>query len=131
MDKPAGGRSVTTNSDRIMENIELDRCVASRDIAQEIGVIHQTILNHLLKAGYKNKLDFWVSHDLTLKNLRDRNHTCDMLLKWNELNPFLKRMVTGDEKWITYGHPKQWPSWDDGQKGFAVCFVDLAGNYPL
>ncbi|XP_043660724.1 protein GVQW3-like [Drosophila teissieri] len=37
MDKPAGGRPVTTNTDQIMEYIELDRHVASRDIAQEMG----------------------------------------------------------------------------------------------
>ena len=53
--QPAGGRPVTTNTDQIMEYIELDRHVASRDIAQEVGVSHQTILNHLQKAGYKKK----------------------------------------------------------------------------
>ena len=58
MDKPAGGRPVTTNTDQIMEYIELDRHVASRDIAQEVGVSHQTILNHLQKAGYKKSLMF-------------------------------------------------------------------------
>ncbi|XP_044317366.1 protein GVQW3-like [Drosophila rhopaloa] len=47
MDKPAGGRPVTTNTDQIMENIELDRQVTSRDIAEEIGVSHQTVFNHL------------------------------------------------------------------------------------
>ena len=58
MDKPAGGRPVTTNTDKIKEIIELDRHVASRDIAQEMGVSHQTILNHLRKAGYKKSLMF-------------------------------------------------------------------------
>jgi len=53
--QPAGGRPVTTNTDQIIENIELDRHVASRDIAQALGVSHQTILNHLQKAGYKKK----------------------------------------------------------------------------
>ena len=33
MVKPTGGRPVTTNTDHIMENIELDRHVTSRDIA--------------------------------------------------------------------------------------------------
>ena len=47
--------SQSTNTDHIMENIELDRHVTSRDIAQEMGVSHQTILNHLQKAEYKKK----------------------------------------------------------------------------
>ena len=46
-------------SDKIKEIIELDRHVASRDIAQEMGVSHQTILNHLRKAGYKK---FFIKH---------------------------------------------------------------------
>ncbi|XP_044312535.1 histone-lysine N-methyltransferase SETMAR-like [Drosophila rhopaloa] len=76
MDKPAGGRPVTTNTDEIMENIEVDRHVTSRDnIAEDIGVSHQTVLNHLQKAGYKKKLDVWVPHDLTQK-------TC-----WTESTP--------------------------------------------
>ncbi|XP_044313446.1 histone-lysine N-methyltransferase SETMAR-like [Drosophila rhopaloa] len=54
MDKPVGGRPVTTNTDQIMENIEIDRH-RSRDIAEEIEVSHQTVLNHLQKAGYKKK----------------------------------------------------------------------------
>ncbi|XP_044313294.1 histone-lysine N-methyltransferase SETMAR-like [Drosophila rhopaloa] len=70
MDKPDGGRPVTTNTDQIMENIKLDRHVTYRDIAEEIEVSHQTVLNHLQKAGYKKKLDVWVPHDLTQKNLR-------------------------------------------------------------
>ncbi|XP_061377001.1 histone-lysine N-methyltransferase SETMAR-like [Danaus plexippus] len=102
MDEPAGRRPVRINTDKILENIELDRHVASRDIAQKIGVSHHTILNHLRKAGYKKKLNVWVSHGLTEKNLLHRINACDMLLKWNELDPFFKRIVTGDEKWITY-----------------------------
>ncbi|GFY15344.1 mariner transposase [Trichonephila clavipes] len=29
---------------------------------------------------------------------------CEALAKRNEIDPFLKRMVTGDEKWITYNN---------------------------
>ena len=124
MDKPAGGRPVTTNTDRIMENIELDRHVASRDIAQEMGVSHQTILNHLQKAGYKKTLDVWVLHDLTQKNLRDRINACGMLLKRNELDPFLKWMVTGDEIWITYDNIKRTRSWlKAGESSQTFCCV--------
>ncbi|XP_044313283.1 histone-lysine N-methyltransferase SETMAR-like [Drosophila rhopaloa] len=107
MVKPACGRPVTTNTGQIMENIELDRHVTSRDIAEKIGVSHQTILNHLKKAGYKKKLDAWVPHDLTLKKLVDIINACDMPLKRNELDPVLKPMVTGDEKWITYDNIKR------------------------
>ncbi|GFX51617.1 hypothetical protein TNCV_5013211 [Trichonephila clavipes] len=34
--------------------------------------------------------------------MMDRISICEALAKWNEIDPFLKRMVTGDEKWVTY-----------------------------
>ena len=37
--------------------------------------------------------------------MMDRINICDALLKRNEIEPFLKRMITGDEKWITYDNP--------------------------
>ncbi|GFV36713.1 putative DD34D transposase [Trichonephila clavipes] len=32
----------------------------------------------------------------------DQVSICEALAKRNEIDPFLKRMVTGDEKWVTY-----------------------------
>ena len=32
----------------------------------------------------------------------DRVSICESLLKRNEIEPFLKQMITGDEKWSTY-----------------------------
>ncbi|KAG5340239.1 INDY1 protein, partial [Acromyrmex heyeri] len=63
---------------------------------------HKTVLNHLHKVGYKKKLDVWVPHELSVKNMMDRINLCDTQLKRNEIEPFLKRMITDDEKWITY-----------------------------
>jgi len=34
----------------------------------------------------------------------DRISICDLLLKRNENCPFLKWMITGDEKWIVYNN---------------------------
>jgi len=45
----------------------------------------------------KKKLDVWV-HDLTVKNLTDRISICKSLLKRNKIEPFLKRLITGNEK---------------------------------
>lgn len=49
--------AMTTNTDQIMEH-ELDRHLASRDIAQKMGVNDQTIFNHLQKTGYNKALMF-------------------------------------------------------------------------
>ncbi|KAG5308006.1 SETMR methyltransferase, partial [Acromyrmex insinuator] len=64
-------------------------------IARELGIDHKTVLNHLYKARYKKKLDVWVPHELSVKNMMDRINICDTLLKRNEIELFLKGMITG------------------------------------
>ncbi|KAL7724126.1 hypothetical protein ACLKA6_008560 [Drosophila palustris] len=95
-DVPWSGRPIVENCDKIAELIERDRHSSSRSICQELGVSYQTVINHLKKLGFKKKLDVWVPHDLTQKN---------------KIDPFLKRMVTGDEKWVTYDNVKRKRSW--------------------
>ena len=48
---------------------------------RKTGRPHQNVLNHLQKAGIKKKLDVWVPR---------------------KFEPFLKRIITGDEKWVKY-----------------------------
>ncbi|GFV89177.1 integrase catalytic domain-containing protein [Trichonephila clavipes] len=82
--------------------IEIDRSVSSRSITQELKIDHKTVLCHLRKVGLKKKLRVWVPHQLTPKNMMDRISICEALIKRNEIDPFLKRMMAGDEKWVTY-----------------------------
>ena len=79
-DAPRSGRPAVVNVDKIIENIEIDHQVSSRSIAQKLNINHQTVLNHLQKAGFKKKLDVWVPHELTQKNLMDRISICESLL---------------------------------------------------
>ena len=46
------------------------------------------------------------------KNLMDRI-SCESLLNRNKINLFLKRMVTDDEKWVTYDNIKRKKSWSN------------------
>ncbi|GFU88599.1 histone-lysine N-methyltransferase SETMAR [Trichonephila clavipes] len=41
----------------------------------------------------------------------DRISVCEALEKRNEIDPFLKRIVTGDEKWVTCDNIAQKRSW--------------------
>ncbi|GFU70822.1 mariner transposase [Trichonephila clavipes] len=43
--------------------------------------------------------------------MMDRISICEALTKQNEIDPFLKRMVTGDEKWVTYDNIVRKRSW--------------------
>ncbi|GFX76945.1 putative DD34D transposase [Trichonephila clavipes] len=76
---------------------------------QGAKVEHKTVLSHW-RNGFKKKLHVWVRHQ-TPKNMVDRISICKALAKRNEIDPFLKRMVTGDEKWVTYDNVVRKRSW--------------------
>ncbi|KAJ0179247.1 hypothetical protein K1T71_004959 [Dendrolimus kikuchii] len=138
------GRPVTDKIDVIFEKVEQDRHISSYNVAGELGIDHKTVLAHLKKAGYTKKLDIWVPHELTERNLMNRVLICDSLLRRNETEPFLKKLITGDEKWITYDKNVRKRSWQRaGQASQTVakpwltrnkvmlCMVGLEGHYSL
>ena len=57
------------------------------------------------------KLDIWVPHVLKESHLTHRINACDVHLKRNEFDPFLKRIITGDEKWIIHNNVSRKRSW--------------------
>ncbi|GFU68182.1 histone-lysine N-methyltransferase SETMAR [Trichonephila clavipes] len=120
---PRTGRPVVENVDKITEIIQVDRHVSS--IAQELKIDHKTVLNHLRKIGFKKKLDVRVPHQLTQKNMMDQIPICKALTKGKEIDPFLKRMVTGGEKWVTYDNIVRKRSWS--KRGEAAQTVTKPG----
>lgn len=74
-DAPRSGRPSTKKADKIIAKVKQDRHVSSHDIAKELNIHHQTVLNHLKKAGYKKKLGVWVPHELTQRNLQNSTET--------------------------------------------------------
>ena len=66
-DAPRFGRPVVENCDKIAKLVERDRHSSSRSIGQELGMSHQTVINHLKGLGVTKKLDVSVPHELTQK----------------------------------------------------------------
>ncbi|KAJ0181233.1 hypothetical protein K1T71_003318 [Dendrolimus kikuchii] len=87
-DARRSGRPVTDKIDAIFEKVEQDRPISSYDVAGELGIDHKTVLAHLKKAGYTKKLDIWVPHELTERNLMNRVLICDSLLRRNVTEHF-------------------------------------------
>lgn len=110
-DAPGRGRSVTEKVDEILKLVEQDRHGTCREIADALNINHMTVWNHLKKAGYTKNLDVWVPHELSQKNLIDRITISETLLKRNDMDPFLKQIITGDEKWIRYDNIQRKRSW--------------------
>ena len=57
--------------------------VSCQEIANARRINHVTVWNHLKKAGYAKKLDVWVPHELTQRNLIDRISISETILKRN------------------------------------------------
>ena len=67
-------------------------------------------------------------HDLTEKNRIDRISISDLLYKRNEYDPFLKHIITGDEKWIIYNNVECKKSWS--KRVQPPSTTSKAGLYP-
>ena len=75
-----------------------------------LKISKSSVENHLHQLGYVNHFNVWVLHKLSKKNLYHIS-ACDSLLKCNKNVPFLKQIVTGDEKWVLYNNVKQKIAW--------------------
>ena len=101
-DAPRSGRPTEVHDDKIKKMIENIRRNTTREIAEKLNISHTCVERHLNQLSYVNKLDIWVPHKLNEIQLTKRISICDSLLKRNETDPFLKRIITGDEKWVVY-----------------------------
>jgi len=102
-DAARSGHPSTIDDDQNLAAIKVDR-LATREIAKRFNIAHTTVSQRLKRLGMTKKADVCVSHELTEKNILDRVMICESLLKLNSLEPFLKRIITGDEKWIVHNN---------------------------
>ncbi|KFD46562.1 hypothetical protein M513_12541 [Trichuris suis] len=90
-------------------------------MALKLGDSQQTICAYLKQLGKMKKLDKWVSHELSEKQMFRRLEVCSSLLSRNETDPFLDRIVTVDEKWVLYDNRQRswhWLDSDEPPKNF-------------
>ena len=97
--KPRPKRPSLIDDDVVETMLEQDPFLTTLEIAERLNSAQQTISDHIRKIGLVWK---WVPHELSQKNLDDRVVICTSLFAWNKIEPILNRMITGDEKWITY-----------------------------
>ncbi|CAL1289207.1 unnamed protein product [Larinioides sclopetarius] len=89
---------------------------STRCIEERLNTSQSTVIRHLEKLGKVSKLGVWVPHNLSERNKEDRMSIATSLLSWVKMEPFLNRIVTGDEKWVTYKNivrKRQWLDKDE------------------
>ena len=99
-DAQRSGRNTVVDNAQIYELIDQDPHLSTREIGNTLDISKSTVANHLHQLGMVPRYDVWVPHKLSEKNLIERISVCDSLLKRNKNELLLKRIVTGDEKWI-------------------------------
>ncbi|GFU70687.1 putative DD34D transposase [Trichonephila clavipes] len=66
------------------------------------GCSSENITQSVTSVVFKKKLHVWVPYQLTPKDTMDRISICKALSKQNEIDPFSKKMVTGNDKCVAY-----------------------------
>lgn len=126
-DEPRPGRPLDVSDDQIREIIECDRHITTRQLAERLNVSHACIEKRLNQMKYVKNLDIWIPYELKEINAIQRFSICDSLLKRNKNDPFLKRLITGDEKWISYQNVTRKRSWC--KKGESAEMTPKVGNH--
>lgn len=101
-EQPRSGRPSETDDDLLRAMLEDDPHLTTREIGEKLGIHYTTVADKIKSIGFILKLNIWVPHELTEKNLLDRVSVCSALEIRNRIEPFLDRLITGDEKWILY-----------------------------
>lgn len=127
-DASRSGRSTEIESDDIKAIVDVNPTQTVREIATRLKISHTSVEKHLHKIGYVSRLNVWVPHKLTEANLTARISICDLLLKRQEKHPFLRNLVTGDEKWISYDNVVRKRSW--GHSSEPPKTTSKAGLHP-
>jgi histone-lysine N-methyltransferase SETMAR len=110
-DKQRPGRPSKFDQQPLLQLLESNSRLSTRDMARELQACHMTIYRHLLKLGFEQKYGQWIPHDLTDDQKKKRKKTCEDLLALRADKEWLKQLVTGDEKWVLYVNhtrKKQW-----------------------
>ena len=79
-------------------------------LAVTLSLLYKKIVRNG-RLGLVKILGIWISHELKEIHFKKRINACDLHLKRNEFDPFLKRIITGNEKWIVYNNVVRKRSW--------------------
>lgn len=110
-DKPRLGRPVEIDDDALLSLVDADPRLTTRELAETLGSSHGTIITHLHQLGKVSKMGVWIPHQLSPFNMQQRLNICESLLSRLNQNPFLERIITGDEKWILYVNARRKRQW--------------------
>lgn len=105
------GRPLTFENDEIRECLRENPRATCKEIGEILECDESTARKRLHTLGFSKKLDKWVPHKLTENNKLSRFSICNCLLIRVASDPFIDRIVTCDEKWVTYDNSRRSGQW--------------------
>lgn len=128
-DRERSGRPHKFDDAALQALLDADASQTENQLAQALGVARSTISVSLKRLGKIHKAGVWVPHELSEAAIQKRLSICTSLYSRNRKKPFLRRIITGDEKWIFYDNPKRKKSWvNPGQPALTQPKRDLHGK---
>lgn len=128
-DDERSGRPQIVDEVALKDTVELDNSVTLQELADTFDCSHTTISTYLHAMGKTYRSGRWVPHDLTNAQLANRVTTAGILLRRAHHPRFLERIITGDEKWITFDNVVRKRHWlDRGETAPATPKTKLHGK---
>lgn len=125
-DQPREGRPREVNREEVIEAIDLDPTLTTRDLAEGFDCSHTAIENILKAAGKKWRKGHWVPHLLTEAQKRNRVRIARLHLNRRQRHKFLNNIVTVDEKWVSFANPHRSNQWlSSGQQAVQMPRPDF------
>lgn len=110
-DSARTGRPVGFDKDALKALVETNPKMSIQEIAKTLQATWSTVQRHLKEIGKVYRQGIWVPHLLSDMNKDQRRTICTSLLCRLRNDPFLRRIVTGDEKWVLYNNNKRTKQW--------------------
>ena len=126
---PGRGRPVTLDVDLLAQELDNDPRQTQRELAAKLQWSKKAVQNGLKKLGKVYKKGKWTPHQLSDDNKMTRVAIASSLLARYALDPFLERIVTGDEKWILYCNVTRKGEWISPEETPAP--TPRAGLHPM
>lgn len=126
-DQSRSGRPQEVDRQAVLEAIEETPSMTCEMLAEDFECSPQTICNVLHELGKVWKKTRWVPHELTQTQKTKRVNASQALLDRQNATPFLaNRLITGDEKWISFKNPDPQHEWrSPGEKTSATPKKDF------
>ena len=110
-DSERSGHPTIVDNEALRTSIEADPNQTTRVLAQRFCCGQSVILRYLQEIGKVYKLGKWIPHQLSNENRQQRVTICSSLLSRLKVEPFIERIITGDEKWVLYVNVKRRGQW--------------------